>query len=410
MQKIDTQYFNLLSPKTERRKIKLGLSRIKNAIIQLKNPCINTPAIQIIGTNGKGSITAFMENILYFAEINTGVTTSPHMFDVRERIRVNKKSINKIEFEKQFAYVMSEVEEFELSPFELIICCGLKYFDLKQVDLILLEAGLGGRLDATTGHRYRPIIAIGNIGLDHKEYLGNSIEKITQEKLAVVQNNSFVISCRQNRKVEEVINKKVKEVGAKIFWVNKLEANLELGLNGSFQRENAAVAVGVMNRLNKLGWHIKTGDIKKGLASTKWPGRLEMINWGENKILVDSAHNPSAAAALAKERNLWENQERGIYWILGVQKHKDISSIIKILVKPVDRVLLVPIPNQESWGINDLRYISDLEYENIIEFNSLIDALKYLDEIKIWGNYNPVITGSIFLVSEFLKLVKNFSK
>ena len=172
--------------------------RIKKALQELGNPCKNIPAIQIIGTNGKGSIAAYLESILFEAKRNFGVTTSPHLLDVCERIRVNKKNINKVDFEKIYRLIEKNFSTFKLTPFEKIICCALIFFDNKKVELLILEAGLGGRLDATTAHKSRPIIAIGNIGLDHKEFLGDTIEKIAEEKLAVIEKNSIVVSCNQN--------------------------------------------------------------------------------------------------------------------------------------------------------------------------------------------------------------------
>ena len=209
MKNANLKIFELLSPKYERDNIKLGLSRIKKALQELGNPCKNIPAIQIIGTNGKGSIAAYLESILFEAKRNFGVTTSPHLLDVCERIRVNKKNINKTDFEKIYRLIEKNFSTFELTPFEKIICCALNFFDHQKVELLILEAGLGGRLDATTAHKSRPIIAIGNIGLDHKEFLGDTIEKIAEEKLAVIEKNSIVISCKQNSQVENLLNKKV---------------------------------------------------------------------------------------------------------------------------------------------------------------------------------------------------------
>ena len=166
---MNVENFDFFSPKFERENIQLGLSRIKKALGDLDDPCKNIPAIQIVGTNGKGSITAFIENILYSENKNIGVTTSPHLLDICERIRVNKEKINKEDFKRLFKKIENNLSTYKLSPFEKIICCALKFFEFKKVDLLILEAGLGGRLDATTAHPLRPIIAIGNIGLDHKE-------------------------------------------------------------------------------------------------------------------------------------------------------------------------------------------------------------------------------------------------
>ena len=407
MKKINFQNIDILSPKFERENIQLGLLRTKKALQKLKNPCENIPAIQIIGTNGKGSIASFLESILFLSKKNIGVTTSPHLLDISERIRVNKENINKKEFEKLFKKIQHTLSKYKLSPFEQIICCALQFFDFKKVDLMVLEAGLGGRLDATTAHKLRPIIAIGNIGLDHKEYLGNTIEKVAKEKVAVIEKDAFVITCRQNLKVEEIIRKRSKEVGAKIIWKKSLSRNFDLGLKGNFQLQNAAVAIGVIEALNKLGFGIAESYIKEGLKNAKWPGRLEIINFLNKKILVDSAHNYPAAKALSDERSKWHNEQEGVYWILGVQKQKDIVSMMDVLIKSNDHVLLVPVPNQTSWRLKDLADIEGIDYLKIIEFEKVDFAFNYLLKLREWPSCHPVVTGSIFLVAEFINFINN---
>ena len=406
MQSINSKNFNFLTLRNEREKINLDLTRMRKALLKLDNPCQNIPAIQIVGTNGKGSISAFLENILCIAKINIGVTTSPHLFEVSERIRVNQIKISTEKFDRLVKNIQTKLFECKLTPFELIICCGLKYFELNNVNLLILEAGLGGRLDATTAHKFRPIIAFGKIGIDHTEYLGDSLEKITREKAAVIEKGSFVVSSEQNPIVRNIINDRVKKIGADITWVEALNENWELGLKGNFQKQNAAVAFKVAQLLIEKGWGIKHEDIKKGLAMAKWPGRLEIIDFDNKKILVDSAHNSSAAKALSLERENWLNQEKGVLWIIGVQKHKNIILIIKNLIKSIDRVLLVPVPNQESWTLSDISKISDHKLDNFIEFSHYKEAFNYLKKLKEWPRCIPVLTGSIFLVSEFIKYSK----
>ena len=403
MKNANLKNFELISLKYERDNIKLGLSRVKKVLQELDNPCQNIPAIQIIGTNGKGSIAAYLENILFEAKKNFGVTTSPHLFDICERIRVNKKNINKTDFEKFTGLMENKFTKYELTPFEIIICCALNFFDNKQVELLILEAGLGGRLDATTAHKLRPIIAIGNIGLDHKEFLGDTIEKIAKEKLAVIEKNSIVISCNQDIQVKNLINKKVEKVGAKVIWKDPISNSYELGLKGIFQKQNASVAVGAIEALNKLGFNIKEKSISKGLKKTTWVGRMETVNYLNKEILVDCAHNYPAAKALSNERSNWENEEEGIYWILGVQRKKDIYAILKTLLKKNDHLLLVPIPNQPSWQLKDLPQINKIDFKNIIEFEKFEFAIEYLFALKKWPTSHPVLTGSIFLVAEFIK-------
>ena len=406
MQDINSKYFNLLSLKNEREKINLDLTRMRKSLLELNNPCHNIPAIQIVGTNGKGSISSFLENILFQAKINIGVTTSPHLFEVTERIRINKIKISTDKFDSLIKNIQTKLFEYRLSPFELIICCGLKYFELNNVDLLILEAGLGGRLDATTAHKLRPIIAFGNIGIDHTEYLGDSLEEITREKAAVIEKGSFVVSSEQNTIAKNIINDRVQKVGAQITWVEPLNEDWELGLKGNFQKQNAAVALKVAHLLIEKGWRIEKEDIREGLAKTKWPGRLEIIDYENKKILVDSAHNASAAKVLSYEREKLLNQEQGVYWIIGVQKQKNIILIIKNLIKANDKVLLVPVPNQDSWSLKDMSEISYCNLDNFIEFGNFIEAFNYLKKLKDWPKCIPVLTGSIFLVSEFIKYSK----
>jgi len=404
LQKINITNFNSYSPENERAKIQLGISRVKKALNKFDNPCINIPAIQVVGTNGKGSITAFIENILCAANINVGVTTSPHLIDITERIRFKKNKIKKHELDHYLTEVQKKLSEFKLSPFESIICSSLQYFHHKKATILILEAGLGGRLDATTAHKDRSIIAISKIDIDHSEFLGESIKEIAKEKAAVIEKNSEVISCEQSLEAKNIINQRVEEVGANIHWVKPLSKKWELGLKGYFQRENAAVALGVIEILYKKGWKIKRQLIKKSLAETKWPGRMEIISWNNKEILLDSAHNPLGAKVLSEERKSWVNQEKGIYWIIGVQKQKNIKGIINNLRKPKDKFLLVPVPNQKSWTLEEISELSDFNSKYIIEFKNLDSVLNFLKGRK-WPECHPVLTGSIFLVSEFLKII-----
>ncbi len=393
----------MYSPENERAKIQLGISRVQNALNKLDNPCIKIPAIQVVGTNGKGSITAFIENILFSADISVGVATSPHLIDITERIRFKKNKIKKHELNRYLTKIQKNLSEFKLSPFESIICSSMQYFHHKKATLLILEAGLGGRLDATTAHKNRSIIAISKIDIDHSEYLGESIKEITKEKAAVIEKDSDVISCEQSLEAKNIINQRVEEVGAKMHWVKPLSKKWELGLKGYFQRENAAVALGVIEILSKKGWNINKELIKKSLSETKWPGRMEIISWKNKNILLDSAHNPLGAKVLAEERKSWFNQEKGVYWIIGVQKQKNIKGIIDNLRKPKDKFLLVPVQNQRSWTLEEIIELSDFNSKCITEFQNLNNALDFLINGK-WPECHPVLTGSIFLVSEFLKI------
>ncbi len=255
--------------------MKLGIDRMSLAIHAMGDPCENIPAIQVVGTNGKGSIAAFINSILTQVDIRTGITTSPHLVDWVERICINKTQISKKEFKSLRVSLGPIIDKYNLTPFESIIAIALKFFTLKEVKLLILEVGLGGRLDATTAHKYRPIFGFGSIGLDHCEYLGNSLEKIAIEKAAVITPKSTIITAKQHYAVKKVLIETAKRQQAVIHWVDPLTSDWKLGLSGEIQKENAAVAKGVIESLKNIGWSISEEKIREGLALTKWPGRLQ---------------------------------------------------------------------------------------------------------------------------------------
>ncbi len=152
-----------------------------------------------------------------------------------------------------------------------------------------------------------------------------------------------------------------------------------------------------------MGFNIKGSHISEGLKKTSWKGRLEIINFLNKEIHVDCAHNYPAAKALSHERSNWENEDKGIYWILGVQRQKDFYAILKTLLKKNDHLLLVPVPNQPSWQLKDLSQIKEIDLQKTIEFKTFELAIEYLFSLEKWPPNHPVLTGSIFLVAEFIK-------
>ncbi len=395
--------FTFKSKSTEYREMNLGINRMSMAINAMGDPCQEIPAIQIAGTNGKGSITAFINSILSLGELRTGVTTSPHLVDWGERICINQTQISKEKFKSLNLSLRPIIEKYSLTPFETIIAIALKYFSLKKVELLLLEVGLGGRLDATTAHKYRPIIALGAIGLDHCEYLGNNLEKIAIEKASVITPKSTVITANQDNVVKRVLNETAKRQDAIIHWVEPLSADYKLGLSGAIQQENAAVAKGVIESLKNIGWSISEKQIREGLSITKWPGRLQRTKWKGMPIVIDGAHNPHAARQLSIERDTWTNQESGVIWILGIQKQKDIINILHNLVREKDSVWIVPVPGQKSWSKDQIlsycpQYISQIEEALCVE-----DVLSSLKGLKVWPIPTPIITGSLYLIGDLFQ-------
>jgi len=395
--------FTFESKSTEYRDINLGIDRMSLAINAMGDPCQKTPAIHIAGTNGKGSISAFINSILSLVEIKTGVTTSPHLVDWVERICINKTQISKKEFEALRLTLNPILEKYRLTPFESIIAIALKYFTLKKVELLILETGLGGRLDATTAHKDRPIIAFGAIGLDHCEYLGNSLEKIAIEKAAIITPKSTVITAAQHNIVKEVLKETALRQQAVIRWVEPLPVDWELGISGTIQKENAAVAKGVIESLKNIGWSLSEEEIREGLSLAEWPGRLQTTKWEGMQIVVDGAHNPQAAKQLSIERDSWTDQESGIIWILGIQKQKDIMNILQHLIRAQDIAWIVPIPSQQSWSKEQVLSYCPEYRTQLKEALSVEEVLSILKRRKEWPSPAPVITGSLYLIGDLFQ-------
>ena len=373
------------------------------ALKAIGNPCASIPAIQIIGTNGKGSIASFLQSSLNVLGIKGGITTSPHLISWCERICINSKQIKIEDLQKRLNDLNPLVENFNITTFELLITTALDYFNDNDVELLILEVGLGGRLDATTAHPYRPIVAIGGIGLDHCEYLGSNLKDIALEKTAVINPNCTVISARQETEVEDVIYSIAQKQNATLHWVEPLSPEWKLGLMGDFQRYNAAVAKGALEALTGLGWHIDQVKIKEGLALAKWPGRLQTIYWKNMPILIDCAHNPHAAKKLSEERKKWPKNDAGIQWIIGIQKHKDAPGILKSLVKSNDAVYIVPVPECLSWTPKELLANCPLLSKKLNGADNIEQALSDIYLKKNCSNPFPVITGSIYLIGDLLK-------
>ncbi len=400
---ITNSNFTFESERTEYKAMNLGLDRMEQAIKAMGEPCKKIPAIQIAGTNGKGSIAAFINTILSLVDVRTGITTSPHLVDWVERICINKTQISQQDFKSLSLSLCPIVDKYNLTPFESIIAIALKYFTLKEVELLILEVGLGGRLDATTAHKYRPIIAFGAIGIDHCEYLGDNLQKIATEKAAVITPKSIVITADQHSIVKKILKEAARRKQAVIHWVDPLPADWKLGLSGAIQKENAAVAKGVVESLTTIGWSVSEEKIREGLSLTTWPGRLQRAKWEGMPIVIDGAHNPHAAKQLSNERASWVNEESGIIWILGIQKQKDMMNILRHLIREKDFAWIVPVPNQRSWSKNQIISYCPKYKTQLKEALNVEEVLSILKKQKKWPSPPPIITGSLYLIGNLFQ-------
>jgi dihydrofolate synthase/folylpolyglutamate synthase len=345
-----------------------GLETITKVLARLGNPHLKYSTAIVAGTNGKGSTAAMLSSILRQAGYRTGLYTSPHLVKVNERMRVDGADVADDDFARSFTEVRQVVEglleEKTLgklpSFFEFLTATGFHYFAQAGVDFVVLEVGMGGRLDATNVTQPR-VAVITNIGLDHVEFLGSTLAAIGREKAGVIKPGTPVVCGCERGEAAEVIRQRCAELGAELLetgYVGGLSGmqslqghylfNLSLDadffgslsspLLGKFQVENAVAAVTAAWRLSRDGFRITRSAIVKGLQSTSWPGRLEKV-LEHPLVLLDGAHNPAAARVLAEfiQEDLRGRRLRLVY---GSMRDKAMSEISEILFPLAEEVYL----------------------------------------------------------------------
>lgn len=371
------------------KKWTLGLDRIEALLKKLGNPEKKLRCIHVAGTNGKGSVCAMISSILIDAGYKVGMYTSPHLKKFNERIRINNKLISDRDIVKYYLKVKKHVDG--QSFFEITTAMAFLYFAGKNVDFAVLEVGLGGRLDAT--NVITPLVSvITNIGLEHTEFLGNTIEKISYEKAGIIKKNIPVVTAAEGIALATI--KKISNgQNSKLYIVNKKIANCRIGLKGEFQKLNAAMAIKSIEILkNNYNLKINENNIKKGLLNAKWPGRFQFL---EKNILADCAHNPHGFKVLVKE--LMRIDYKNLIMVLGFSDDKDIASISKIISPLANKIILTKSQNERAAEPKKIKQY----FKNSLIIKNPKKALNYAKKIAEKGDL-ILIAGSIFLVGELI--------
>ena len=391
-------YLNTLYPKY----IDFDLKRIKKLLRKLNNPEKKiSNVIHVAGTNGKGSTIAFINSIakVYGLKVNTYI--SPHLINFNERIRLNGDIINnKLLFNTLFE-VAKKNNGNKITFFEITTVACFLIFSKFPSDLCLIETGLGGRLDATNVLPSKKISAITKIGYDHEDFLGNDLKKITLEKCGIIKKNTPVVIGYQNKKgVKDIIIKNAIKKQSKIISLYKIPKNWKLGLDGIHQYENATIAV---TALKQYFFDIDTKTIKKGLEKVSWDGRIQKINQGKliskrkNITLIDGAHNLDGALALSNHLKTLKPQKWTL--IIGMLKNKNAEGFLKILRSQIDKVFTIPINDQNLiYKASEFKKITTKLKIKSHNYENLENALENVSK-----NDPLLITGSLYLVGEFLK-------
>jgi dihydrofolate synthase/folylpolyglutamate synthase len=371
---------------------KPGLDRISNFLEFIKNPHKNLKFIHIGGTNGKGSTAHYMSSILQESGYKVGLFTSPHFYDFRERIKVNKKKIDK-DFITEFTNLNKKnIENNSLSFFELSFGLAVSYFNRNKVDIAIIEVGLGGRLDAT--NIINPLISIiTNISLDHTEILGNNLEDIAKEKSGIIKKDSITIIGESNNLINNIFINKAKKCNSKIF-INDQHKNSYS--NVLYQEKNISTVIFSIKHL--VGFNIKEVNILNGIENvelnTGFYGRWSKIS-DDPKVIIDVAHNNSGFEQLAYQ--IEREDYKKLYIILGFTKGKKVKELIKYL--PIDANLFYTSPKIDR-GMKKEELLKNTGKTFNFDVNPRSQFLK----VKNIASKNDliIITGSNFLIKDIL--------
>ncbi|MBU0693648.1 MAG: bifunctional folylpolyglutamate synthase/dihydrofolate synthase [Candidatus Omnitrophica bacterium] len=429
----------------ERFGIKPGLKRIKRLLELLGNPHYELKAIHIAGTNGKGSTAAFINSILKEAGCKAGLYISPHLINFRERITVNGSQIPEekvvellVKIRPQIKKIFADFEFGHPTFFEVVTAIAFSYFAQEKVDFAVLEAGLGGRLDAT--NVVEPLISvITNSDYDHMDKLGSEITSIAREHAGIIKKDSLVITAARGealtviKKVSQGQKTRLYQVGKDIRceslesdWENqsfniypgrnsrasrsddKISnrvkgifsdfENLKIPLLGKHQLVNVCCAIGAVQLLKFHNILISDENIKRGLKKTRWPGRLEIVRRSP-LIILDGAHNQPAARQLKQSLEEFLKKKAGLILVIGILKDKEIEKIVKELV-PLAFKVVVTVPRTSRAALpEDICKVAVKYNQNVTVVREVEAAVREsLNEAK--KDDIICVTGSLYTIGE----------
>ena len=395
-------------------KMRFGLQSIIELLSRLGNPHKSYKTIIIAGTNGKGSTAAMTASILRGAGYRVGLYTSPHLVDVRERIIVNGIKISRKEFHRIIEQVRKKIVQ-PVTYFEFLTAVAFVYFQVKKVDIAVLEVGLGGRLDAT--NVCKPLVSvITNIAFDHTAYLGDTLESIAREKAGIIKQNGVCVTAAKQKKVLCVLKDVCLRRRAKLYCAdrdikirkqrngfftyqgcNRNLKNLTIALHGDHQLSNAALALATIEICEKKGFRVDDQAIYKGLASVRWEARLEILQ--KNPLFVlDGAHNPAGIDALCRSLTRCFIYRRLIF-IFGALADKDYRKMLQKIAPLASIIILTQIKTSRAVSVNDLLESADKIGCETMPTENVQQAIE--EALAMAGKQDLICaTGSFYLAGE----------
>ena len=345
-----------------------GLASIEQLCKRIGDPQNKLQFVHIAGTNGKGSVLAYVSTILQTAGYKVGRYISPTISDYRERFQINGKMISRQAFCKYLEQVKEAAEEMaagnlpQPTPFEIETAVSFLYFLDKKCDIVILETGLGGTFDATNVIPAPLCAVMTSVSMDHMAYLGKTLSEIAAHKAGIIKAPCQVVSCRQDDEAMRVIEKAAAKQGCTLNIADITQAsgikygikkqsfsygeykNLSITMAGQHQIENAVLAVEVIAALQKKGFSVSDKQLREGLLQTKWPGRFDIIGT-KPLFIIDGAHNEGAAKVLAESVRYYFKDKRILY-IMGVLRDKEYDKILRLTAPLAEHIITMTPPHQ----------------------------------------------------------------
>ena len=375
---------------------KLGLENTRQLATHAGNPHDQLNIIHVAGTNGKGSVCAMLESIYRRAGYKTGLFTSPHLVSFRERIQINRELVPEADVVNLTECMQALLRHFPADRpptfFEVVTVMALEQFARKKCDVVLLETGLGGRLDAT--NIVTPIASvITSIALDHQQHLGDTIAEIATEKAGIIKPDIPVFSTVHQPEISEVIRNVAAQNKAPLEFI---DTEVDTCLAGKHQRQNAALAQATVQALQDV-FPVDDQAIVDGLANVHWAVRAQCFEKDNQRLLIDAAHNPASAEAL---RDVLQENFPGQRptLVIGMLADKNWKPFLEIIAPTADRVVCIPVSSERTLAPFQLAEECHRHCAQVIQAESLSEGLESISDDSF-----VVITGSIYLVGEAME-------
>ena len=405
----------------------LGLARMEAVMAKLGNPQDQLKFIHISGTNGKGSTAAMLASIMAESNYRTGLYTSPALTDFNERMQINGVTVTDEELlelippVRQAAFEI-QTEGYELpSDYEFMTAMAFLWFKQRNCDIVVLEVGLGGRLDMTNIIKSPEAAVICAIDFDHKNELGDTLEKIAAEKAGIIKSGCDVVQYQQEKSADEVIKAKCIEMNAHLHTAdfNKLEIiesdingqlinyknekDIFIPLLGSYQPKNTAVVLETVTVLRKRGYNITINSLRMGLRKTVWHARLELLS-RDPIVLLDGGHNPHGVKALAESlATLFPNQK--FVFVCGIISGKEYELMLSYIAPLAECIYTVTVPNGRTAGLTaeNLAETARKYCDNAVPCDSISKAL----ETAVNSGFPVCCFGSLYMAGLILQYFNN---